>query len=128
MTDGDPFGPRDDEFDRFAREMGEGLKDLMGRFLAGQGGQIAWSKLTDAATRRDPAPRPETPPRPEAAAAADAGTGVWAVVVAGDDGLRVEQVFPTELEALRANQHNAEPNRRVRFLPYGIAVSALLGE
>lgn len=121
MAADDPFGPRDDEFDRFAREVGEGLKEMMGRLLAGQGGPIVWSRLTDAATRRDAPGKPEP-------AAADAGTGVWAVVVSGDDGLRVEQVFPTELEALRANQHNAEPNRRVRFLPYGIAVSALSGD
>ncbi|OPX14431.1 hypothetical protein B1964_15280, partial [Gordonia sp. i37] len=40
---------------------------------------------------------------------------------------RVEQVFATEIDALRANQHNTDPRRRVRFLPYGIAVSALGG-
>ena len=42
-----------------------------------------------------------------------------------DGGARVEQVFANELDALRANQHNTDPTRRVRFLPYGIAVSAL---
>ena len=31
----------------------------------------------------------------------------------------------TELEALRANKGNTDPTRKVRFLPYGIAVSVL---
>ena len=30
-----------------------------------------------------------------------------------------------ELDALRANKHNTDGNRRVRFLPYGIAVGVL---
>ena len=42
-----------------------------------------------------------------------------------DGGARVEQVYATELEALRANKTNTDPRRNVRFLPYGIAVSAL---
>ena len=121
MTDNDPFGPGDDEFDRFAREVGDGLKDLVGKFLAGQGGQLAWSTLSDA-TR----PRRETPARPEPSAVhADAASGVWAIVVFGSESPRVEQIFPTELEALRAHQHNTDPDHRVRFLPYGIPVSAL---
>ena len=40
-------------------------------------------------------------------------------------GAHIEQVFPTELDALRANKDNTDPTRRVRFLPYGIAVSVL---
>ena len=51
MAQNDPFGPGDDDFDRFAREVGEGLKDMVGKFLAGQGGQAAWSRITDAAAR-----------------------------------------------------------------------------
>lgn len=122
MTDNDPFGPGDDEFDRFAREVGDGLKDLVGKFLAGQGGQLAWSTLSDAATR----PRREPQPRPESVeVSADVASGVWAIVVFGSSGPRVEQIFPTELEALRAHQHNTDPDHRVRFLPYGIPVSAL---
>jgi hypothetical protein len=34
-------------------------------------------------------------------------------------------VYPNELDALRANKSNTDPTRRVRFLPYGIAVSVL---
>ena len=51
---------------------------------------------------------------------------MWAVFTAyGDGTARVEQVFATELDALRANKHNTDGSRRVRFLPYGIAVSVL---
>ena len=39
----------------------------------------------------------------------------------------VEEVYATELDALRANKNNTDPTRRVRFLPYGIAVSVLDG-
>jgi hypothetical protein len=43
-----------------------------------------------------------------------------------DDGkAHVEQVYKTELDALRANKLNTDPNRNVRFLPYGIDISVL---
>src|SRR6476620_2106520 len=68
--------------------------------------------------RTRPAPEPET--------AGAAGDGVWAIyTVGGDGGAQVEQDYATELDALRANKHNTDSNRRVRFLPYGIAVSVL---
>ena len=51
---------------------------------------------------------------------------MWAIfTVDSDGGARIEQVFPTELAALRANSRNTDSTRRVRFLPYGIAVSVL---
>ena len=91
------------------REAGEGLPgafEQVGRFLNTQ----------DPRTRA----RPET--------VGEAGDGVWAVYTADADGAaRVEQVFKTEIDALRANKHNTDPNRSVRFLPYGIDVS-MLGE
>ena len=42
-----------------------------------------------------------------------------------DGGARVEEVYASELDALRANKNNVDPTRKVRFLPYGIAVSVL---
>jgi hypothetical protein len=65
-------------------------------------------------TRREPETTGET------------GEGVWAIYsVHEDGGAHVEEVYATELDALRANKHNTDPERRVRFLPYGIAVSVL---
>jgi len=68
-------------------------------------------------TRR-PRTRPET--------TGEAGDGVWAIYSMSADGAaRVEEVYATELDALRANRNNTDPNRKVRFLPYGIAASVL---
>ena len=51
---------------------------------------------------------------------------MWAIyTVDADGGAQVEQVYATELDALRANKNNVDPKRKVRFLPYGIAVSVL---
>ena len=51
---------------------------------------------------------------------------MWAIYTVGTDGdARVDQVYATELDALRANKNNVDPKRKVRFLPYGIAVSVL---
>lgn len=117
MASGDnPFGFGQDDFDRFAREAGEGLRDVFGKFFAGPGGQSAWATIFEDSARR--------PRRPETTG--ETGSGVWAVFVVDETGgARVEQVYANELDALRANQRNTDPARKVRFLPYGIAVSAL---
>ena len=53
---------------------------------------------------------------------------MWAIFLSDDDGkAHVEQVYKTELDALRANKLNTDPRRNVRFLPYGIDVSVLDG-
>ncbi|GAB91634.1 hypothetical protein [Gordonia rhizosphera] len=112
-----PWGMDPEDFDRFAREATEGLRDMVGRFMASPGGRSAWSSMfTESGPRSRP--QPET--------TGETGAGVWAVFVVDDDGgARVEQVYASEIEALRANQRNTDPRRKVRFLPYGIAVSAL---
>ncbi len=110
-----PFGMDPDDFDRFAREAGDGLRGMFAKFAANQGPAFSSAFATARDTRR----------RPEPETAGDAGSGVWAVIERDGDTARVEQVFPTEIEALRANQHNTDADRRVRFLPYGIAISAL---
>ncbi len=64
--------------------------------------------------------------RPGPETTGEAGDGVWAIyTVDADGGARVEEVYASELDALRANKNNVDPKRKVRFLPYGIAVSVL---
>ncbi|AQN88931.1 hypothetical protein L789_01670 [Mycobacterium tuberculosis 1821ADB37] len=120
MGDYGPFGFDPDEFDRVIREGSEGLRDAferIGRFLSSSGAGTGWSAIFEDLSRRS-RPAPET--------AGEAGDGVWAIyTVDADGGARVEQVYATELDALRANKDSTDPKRKVRFLPYGIAVSVL---
>lgn len=120
MGDYGPFGFDPDEFDRVIREGSEGLRDAferIGRFLSSSGAGTGWSAIFEDLSRRS-RPAPET--------AGEAGDGVWAIyTVDADGGARVEQVYATELDALRANKDNTDPKRKVRFLPYSIAVSVL---
>lgn len=120
MGDYGPFGFDPDEFDRVIREGSEGLRDAferIGRFLSSSGAGTGWSAIFEDLSRRS-RPAPET--------AGEAGDGVWAIyTVDADGGARVEQVYATELDALRANKDNTDPKRKVRFLPCGIAVSVL---
>ena len=119
MENNGPFGFDPDEFDRVVRDASEGLRDAVGRFLGTSQERAGFGMLFDEFPRRSrPRAQPET--------AGEAGDGVWAVYIAGDDGkAHVEQVYKTELDALRANKHNTDPSRSVRFLPYGIDVSVL---
>ncbi|GAA3032728.1 hypothetical protein GCM10010528_12340 [Gordonia defluvii] len=111
-----PFGMDPADFDRFAREAGDSLRGMFSKFVENQGPAFS----TAFATARN------TPTaRPESETVADTGNGVWAIIARDGDTALVEQIFPTEIEALRANQHNTDNERRVRFLPYGIAISAL---
>lgn len=115
MSQNGPFGIDPEDIDRALREAGESLRDALGR--AGRG--AGWATLIEEFTRSArPTPEPET--------TGDTGDGVWAVYSTDDaGGAHIEEVYPTELDALRANKNNTDPSRRVRFLPYGIGVSAL---
>jgi hypothetical protein len=122
MASNEPFGFDPEDLDRIFPGAGEQLRGALGQFarlLEGSGGRAGSSGLFDEFARgRRSAPAPET--------TGEAGEGVWAIyTVDGDGGARVEQVYATELDALRANKHNTDSNRRVRFLPYGIAVTVL---
>jgi hypothetical protein len=114
------FGFDPDEFDRMIREGSEGLRELFERiskWAVVPGGRAGWSSIFEDLSRR-PRSTPET--------TGETGDGVWAIyTVDGDGGARVEEVYATELDALRANKDNLDPKRKVRFLPYGIAVSVL---
>jgi hypothetical protein len=114
------FGFDPEEFDRVIREGSEGLRDVferIGRFTGAAGGRSGFSAFFDDLSRR-PRSGPET--------AGEAGDGVWAIyTVDAAGGAHVEQVYANELDALRANKNNVDPKRKVRFLPYGIAVGVL---
>lgn len=120
MADNGPFGFDPEDFDRVMRDAGEGLRDMfdrVSRFITVPGERAGWSAVFEDLARRA---------RTEPETAGEAGDGVWAIYGVDDNGAaRVEEVYATELDALRANKNNTDPNRRVRFLPYGIAVSVL---
>jgi hypothetical protein len=120
MDDNGRFGFDPEDFDRVFRDASEGLReafDGISRFFTIPSERAGWSWLLDDLARRMRT-RPET--------AGEAGDGVWVIYTVSDDGdARVEEVYATELEALRANQNNTDAGRKVRFLPYGIAVSVL---
>jgi hypothetical protein len=122
MSSNGPFGFDPEEFDRVAREAGEGLRealDGLGRFFSTSGERAGWANLFEEFGRyARPKSEPET--------TGEAGDCVWAIYTVDDDGgAHIEQVYPTELDALRANKNNTDATRKVRFLPYGIAVSVL---
>ncbi|AQA03668.1 hypothetical protein BVC93_15970 [Mycobacterium sp. MS1601] len=113
-----PFGFDPEDFDRMVREAGEGLREAFGRVFEPGSQRGGWNVFFDQGRTTRARQEPET--------TGDAGDGVWAIYTVTDDGsATVEQVFATELDALRANKHNTDSKRKVRFLPYGIAVSAL---
>ncbi|CAJ1586144.1 hypothetical protein [[Mycobacterium] wendilense] len=117
MSNYGPFGFDPEDFDRMVREAGEGLRDAFGKMFESTGERAGWSVLFDEFGRKSK-PEPET--------TGDIGEGVWAIFIVDDTGAAtVEQVYATELDALRANKYNTDPKRKVRFLPYGIAVTAL---
>ena len=120
MDDNGRFGFDPEDLDRVIRDASEGLRDAVegvSRFFTLPGERSGWSSIFEDLTRR-PRMRPET--------TGEAGDGVWAIYSMSADGAaRVEEVYATELDALRANRNNTDPNRKVRFLPYGIAVSVL---
>lgn len=118
MANNGPFGFDPEDLDRLVREAGEGLRNAFGSVFEQGGARPGWNVIFDEFGGRRARPEPET--------TGDTGDGVWAIYTVNDAGTAtVEQVYSTELDALRANKHNTDPNRRVRFLPYGIAVSAL---
>jgi hypothetical protein len=115
MSQNGPFGIDPEDFDRAIREAGEGLRDAVDKISRGAG----WATLLGDLTQPSrPKAEPET--------TGEKGDGVWSIyTVDAEGGAHIEEVYPTELDALRANKNNTDPTRRVRFLPYGIAVSVL---
>ena len=117
MSSNGPFGFDPEDFDRVIREAGEGLRDAVGKVFDMTGERAGWSVLFDEFSRRQ---------RRDPETTGETCDGVWAIYTVDEDGgAHVEEVYATELDALRANKNNTDPARKVRFLPYGIAVSVL---
>ena len=127
MDNNGPFGIDPEEFDRVVREAGEGLRsafEQVGQFLNTSPERAGLGMLFDQFVRSGAGPASR--PRPQPETAGEAGDGVWAIYISDSGGkAHVEQVYKTELDALRANKLNPDPNRNVRFLPYGIDASVL---
>jgi hypothetical protein len=127
MDSNGPFGIDPEEFDRVVRETGEGLRsafEQVNRFFNASPERAGFGMLFDQFVGSGA--RPATRQRPQPETAGEAGDGVWAIFITDDDGkAHVEQVYKSELDALRANKLNTDPNRNVRFLPYGIDASVL---
>lgn len=128
MSTNGPFGFDPEDIDRIAREASEGIRDVLGQVAKGMSQSKAGNPLasmfgesmfTAAAPRTKPAaPTQET--------TGDTGGGVWSIYVVDADGsARIDQVYATELDALRAHKDNVDTSRRVRFLPYGVSVGVL---
>jgi len=120
MDDNGRFGFDPEDFDRVIRDASEGLRDAIegvSRFFTVPGDRSGWSSVFEDLSRR-------TRTRPETTCVnGDAVSAIYTVSADGD--ARVEEVYATELDALRANQSSTDATRKVRFLPYGIAVSVL---
>src|SRR6478735_5559717 len=98
MANNEPFGFDPEDLDRIfpgASDQLRGAMNQLGQMFNSSG--AGRSGFEGFGRRTRPAPEPET--------AGAAGDGVWAIyTVGGDGGAQVEQVYATELDALRANK------------------------
>ncbi|WP_306356679.1 MULTISPECIES: hypothetical protein [unclassified Nocardia] len=124
MANNGPFGVDPEDFERALREAGIEIRDLLDKaseYLDRTSANPLTSLLGQFV-----APQRHRPPQPEGETTGETGSGVWAIyTIEEDGGARVDQVFPNELEALRAHRDNTDARRRVRFLPYGVPASVL---
>ncbi|WP_406269165.1 hypothetical protein OH799_25990 [Nocardia sp. NBC_00881] len=127
MPTNGPFGSDPEDFERALRGAGTELRDLLGKaglYLD----RIDHASVSSLASLLGQFVQPERPrpAKPEGETTGETGSGVWAIYSIDDAGeARVDQVFPSELEALRAHRDNTDDRRRVRFLPYGVPASVL---
>ena len=84
MSSNGPFGFDPEEFDRVAREAGEGLRDALdgiSRFFTTSGERAAWATSSTSSPRYSrPKSEPET--------TGETGDGVWAIYTVDDERWR----------------------------------------
>lgn len=118
------FGIDPEDFERALRDAGIEFRDLIGK----AGEYLDRTTLNSLVSLLGPLAQggPTRATKTEEPTTGETGSGVWAIYTIDDDGTaRVDQVFPNELEALRAHRDNTDERRRVRFLPYGVPASVL---
>ena len=109
MSSNGPFGFDPEEFDRVAREAGEGLRDALdgiSRFFTTSGERAPWATIFDEFSRY-------TRPRNEPETTGETGDGVWTIYTVDDE------VAPTSRRCIRPNwmrsgRTRATPIRRGR--------------
>ncbi|WP_433654574.1 hypothetical protein ACQPW1_27940 [Nocardia sp. CA-128927] len=119
-----PFGINPEDFERALREAGIDIRDIIGKASE----YVDRTSVNTLASLFGQFVQPEhtRPTKPEDETTGETGSGVWVIYSIDDAGeARIEQVFPSELEALRAHRDNTDERRRVRFLPYGVPATAL---
>ncbi|MFE9789749.1 hypothetical protein ACFYO7_30675 [Nocardia salmonicida] len=127
MANTGPFGIDPEDFERALRGTGAELSDLFGK-AGGYLDRIDQAGVGALSSLLGQFVQPQRPPStaPEGETTGETGSGVWTIYTVDDAGqARIDQVFPDELEALRAHRDNTDDRRRVRFLPYGVPVSVL---
>ncbi|WP_194819255.1 hypothetical protein [Nocardia sp. XZ_19_385] len=124
MANNGPFGIDPEDFERVLREVGVEFRDKLGQ-ASQYIDRTSFNTLASVLGQFVQQERPSAP-KPEGPTTGETGSGVWAIYTLEDDGTaRVDQVFPSELEALRAHRDNTDDRRRLRFLPYGVPASVL---
>ncbi|MBT1190504.1 hypothetical protein SAMN05444374_106171 [Rhodococcoides kroppenstedtii] len=124
MSGNGQFGFDPEDFERVAREASEGLRDLFGQAM--RNADTGGNPLGNLVGMFTAAPTRTPTPAPAPATTGEKGDGVWVIYTIDDDGSAgIDQVFATELDALRAHRDNVDPRRKVRFLPYGVSVGVL---
>ncbi|AYF76754.1 hypothetical protein D7D52_26380 [Nocardia yunnanensis] len=123
MAANGPFGFDPEDFERALREAGIDVRDMLAK--AGEYLDRTSANPLGALFGQFVQPdRARAKPEPETTG--ESGSGVWVIyTIEETGGARIDQVFPNELEALRAHRDNTDDRCRVRFLPYGVPASVL---
>ncbi|CDP81823.1 hypothetical protein BN975_00061 [Mycolicibacterium farcinogenes] len=109
MSGSGPFGFDPEDFDRVAREAGEGLRDALdglSKFITRPGQAGGWAGLIDEFARF-------SQPRTEPETTGEKGDGVWAIYTVDDAGA------PTSSRCTRTNSRPCGPTRATRIRAAG---------
>ena len=119
MSNNGPFGFDPDDFDRVVREAGEVFATPSAMCSSSPANVAGWRRAIRSVGRRSRTPGTRNHRRDRRRVS---GPSSSSATTASRPSNRCT---PPRLDALRANKYNTDPKRKVRFLPYGIAVTVL---